>query len=315
MLIDKANPAVDLRFQTSGETASIWGRRQNLSRWLMRLGDGTTETGAGNTGSDFKLYAYNDLGNTVLSIPLSISRADGLVTLAGDPVSAMHAVTKQYVDVRDALMLPKAGGTMTGDLVMSRTAAPGTGAIFMGNSGTRYFYFDGARYILPTSPLNVLALEATSNSTMTGIYNPGATNRWDANGTLVIANVAYKPGGGSWVDSSDARIKDVRGAFTPGLAEIERVNPVRYAFKGNASMPTKDGIQAPLHENETREFVGVVAQDIERVLPETVTKVAGMIDGVEVNDLRIYDSNALIYALVNAVKELAARVEFLESRE
>jgi hypothetical protein len=50
------------------------------------------------------------------------------------------------------------------------------------------------------------------------------------------------------------------------------------------------------------------------VLPETVIQIAGFIDGEPVDDLRIYDSSALTYALVNAEKELADRVAVLEGR-
>jgi hypothetical protein len=39
----------------------------------------------------------------------------------------------------------------------------------------------------------------------------------------------------------------------------------------------------------------------------------GWIDGVEVNDLLELDTNPLVYTLINAVKELAARVEALEA--
>jgi hypothetical protein len=59
-------------------------------------------------------------------------------------------------------------------------------------------------------------------------------------------------------------------------------------------------------------YHGLIAQDIEAVFPEMVSKRDGFIDGVAVTDLRTIDATPLIYALVNAVKELKARVETLE---
>ena len=61
--------------------------------------------------------------------------------------------------------------------------------------------------------------------------------------------------------------------------------------------------------------VGVIGQEIEAVLPETVSTTSAQLDAEvgEVPDLRIYDGNALPYVLVNAVKELAQRVEALEA--
>jgi hypothetical protein len=43
----------------------------------------------------------------------------------------------------------KAGDTMTGDLTTYRAATPTTGVVFLGNSGARYVYYDGANYQMP----------------------------------------------------------------------------------------------------------------------------------------------------------------------
>ena len=121
---------------------------------------------------------------------------------------------------------------------------------------------------------------------------------------------AYKPGGGPWTDTSDVRTKNILGAYDHGLTELLQVSPVRYTYKNNHSAgegPTSKGLPTD------QEFVGVIAQDIETVMPETVKQTSGTIDGQPVTDLRIYDSNAVIYALLNAVKELAARVQALEA--
>ena len=61
------------------------------------------------------------------------------------------------------------------------------------------------------------------------------------------------------------------------------------------------------------EFIGLVAQEVERVFPAMVTKRAGFIDDLPVDDLRSLNTDALIFALVNAVKQLAARVATLEA--
>jgi hypothetical protein len=61
------------------------------------------------------------------------------------------------------------------------------------------------------------------------------------------------------------------------------------------------------------EVVGMIAQEAEAVLPETVSKKHGWIDGVEVDDLRDFNPTNLTYVLINAVKELAARVAALEA--
>jgi hypothetical protein len=44
-----------------------------------------------------------------------------------------------------------------------------------------------------------------------------------------------------------------------------------------------------------------------------VSRHAGYIDGVAVSDIREIDTTPLIYALINAIKELKARIEVLEA--
>jgi hypothetical protein len=61
-----------------------------------------------------------------------------------------------------------------------------------------------------------------------------------------------------------------------------------------------------------RKFAGLVAQEVQAIFPEMVTERAGYIDGVAVNDMRDIDTTPLLFALINAVKELKARVEALE---
>ena len=111
---------------------------------------------------------------------------------------------------------------------------------------------------------------------------------------LVVGD-AYKPGGGSWVDSSDARVKDVLGNYEHGLDQILALNPVRFTYKGNDSieLPVSSGSQAPLHSTHLavagKEFIGLVAQDAEGPMPELVSQRDGYIDGEPVTDLRMLD--------------------------
>jgi hypothetical protein len=62
------------------------------------------------------------------------------------------------------------------------------------------------------------------------------------------------------------------------------------------------------------EFIGLIAQDAQGPMPELVKTNVGFIDGTAVDDLLTIDSGPLVYALVNAVKQLAAKVEALEAR-
>jgi hypothetical protein len=47
--------------------------------------------------------------------------------------------------------------------------------------------------------------------------------------------------------------------------------------------------------------------------PDEDSREAGTIDEVAVDDMRILDTTPLIYACVNAIKEIATRLETLEA--
>ena len=83
-------------------------------RWQWLL-DGFPESG-GNAGDNLALFNYADNGAWLGQQPLTITRATGLVTLAGDPTANLGVATKQYVDALRTLYLPLTGGVVTGNV-------------------------------------------------------------------------------------------------------------------------------------------------------------------------------------------------------
>lgn len=102
---------------------------------------------------------------------------------------------------------------------------------------------------------------------------------------------ALKPGGGSWDALSDKRLKDVDGTYTPGLREISALKPVRFHYKKNNA----------LHQPSDREFVGLIAQDVQPHFPEAVRK--------EKDGYYRLDTTPISFAVINAIKELKAENE------
>jgi len=120
---------------------------------------------------------------------------------------------------------------------------------------------------------------------------------------LQVAGEAFKltPGHDAWNIPSDARLKEDVRDLDVGLAQLRQVRPVRFHCNGRAGTPK--GLAG----------VGVIGQEIEKVFPEMIRRVPGDVAGEpDLEDLRIYDGSALTYVLVNAVKELAEKVEQLE---
>jgi hypothetical protein len=239
---------------------------------------------------------------------------DGKVSKAGDTMTGDLTIAKASPAIvlnksgsaeRTAIWLQKAG-------INRWTIAAGDNAAEAGsNSGSDFslYRWDDAGAYLDAA---LFITRATGNVGI-GTSTPGA--KLDVVGDLNITGVAYKPGGGSWTAPSDVRIKDVLGDYTHGLAEVLQLLPVRYTFKGNYSKSKPSDDEPPPHQKlaeEKTEFVGLIAQQAEKPMPEMVTTEVGFIDGKPVADLRVLDTTALVFALVNACKELAARVAALE---
>ena len=113
---------------------------------------------------------------------------------------------------------------------------------------------------------------------------------------------AYKPGGGSWTAFSDARLKEDIHPYTRGLAELRALRPVRYKYK-------KEYWAA-----SDRYFTGLIAQEVQDVVPEMVHPYKFQAIGDKLIDVLAVDPSDLTYMLINAVKELDAENHQLKAR-
>ncbi|MBC8003339.1 MAG: tail fiber domain-containing protein [Opitutaceae bacterium] len=127
----------------------------------------------------------------------------------------------------------------------------------------------------------------------------------------------YKAGGGTWLASSDIRLKNVLGTYASSLDQIARIEVVRYKYQeGN-----------PLKLDSETEFSGFVAQDLQKVMPDAVSEgkegflavnldrvyLAG-INAIKELDVQMKAKNAKILALENEVEALKAASAKFESR-
>jgi hypothetical protein len=110
---------------------------------------------------------------------------------------------------------------------------------------------------------------------------------------------ASKVGGGSWATFSDRRLKKDIKSFSDGLSVLKKVRPVTFRYNGKLGYPT------------AKTYVGVIAQEIRKVAPYTVDTYRAKLNpgDKEKTDILRYDSSALIYIAINAIKELDAKVE------
>ncbi len=112
----------------------------------------------------------------------------------------------------------------------------------------------------------------------------GLTPAYDGGG---LANILeqIKEQAGKAQQQSDRRLKNVGDKYTAGLAELKKLDFFHYTFKDDKDKTPR---------------VGVIAQDLEKVFPDAVTKGE---DGY----LRIRWED-MFYAVMNAVKELDNKI-------
>jgi hypothetical protein len=114
--------------------------------------------------------------------------------------------------------------------------------------------------------------------------------------TLAVNGSAAKTGGGSWSSLSDIRLKHLHGSYERGLSEVGHLNPVTYKYTSDNEMNLP----------ADKEYVGLVAQDVQGVIPEAVEENS--------NGYLMVNNDPIIWAMVNAIKELKAENELLRQR-
>ncbi|MEM7511449.1 MAG: tail fiber domain-containing protein [Bacteroidota bacterium] len=121
-----------------------------------------------------------------------------------------------------------------------------------------------------------------------GINTNAPTQNLSVNGS------AGKPGGGAWATFSDARVKENIRPFTDGLTEVLQIQPKSFSYNGKGGY-AKDG----------KTYYGIIAQEIQQIAPYMVEEI-----GTEdFPDQLSYDGTALVYMLVNAIKEQQAEMD------
>jgi hypothetical protein len=140
--IVKNNPALVLVKDVSGSDAFIVGQLGPNNRWLMQMANATAE-GGGNSGSDFVIHRYTDAG-TYIGPAFSMQRSSGAVT--------------------------------QGNTTFSSFAAPTTGRLDFGNTGTKYLSYDATNFIFNGASLVVSGGSLYSAATATtGSLNFGTS--------------------------------------------------------------------------------------------------------------------------------------------
>lgn len=248
---------------------------------------GTTH-GLGSAALLYRLYdtssprAWFEAGSfTVHPSSYDVSVVFGVPFSGRLVLSVAQAVSGNDFDIRD-------GGIVN------------TTAVRMHSSGGNLYIQPGSNnhviFQERTGTVNRVDIDALNTRVGIGVSNPTFQLQ-------LSTGQAAMPGGGPWLATSDERVKEVLGPFPAGLATVLAVEPVRYRYNGQGGMP-----------NDRQERVGVIAQAIQAIAPYMVGSYQGeLMPGAGYTDILTYDGNAMIFVLINAVKELAAQLDTVQA--
>lgn len=145
--------------------------------------------------------------------------------------------------------------------------------------------------------INVVQGNVVVNSGDVGIGTTPAT-QLHTTGTVRFANfgagTATFDASGNVTSVSDSRLKYIQGNYRAGLKEIKNINPIIYKWRPESNMETDNT------------YAGFSAQNIKDALGSEAT-------GVSKEGYLSVQDRAIMAAMINAIKELSAKVEYLEN--
>ena len=140
----------------------------------------------------------------------------------------------------------------------------------------------------------VLATSGVGKGSSSGYINPQGGNMYQGtNGT-------------AWTVDSDRRIKKNITPNTKGLAAIIQIEPKHFYYKSNAEMQEElPGIKDEFPQN--KQVTSAIAQELDTIFPESISRHGD-------HDIMSVNTDPIFWAMINAIKELSAKVNELEEK-
>ena len=249
---------------------------------------------------DSSLKLATDTANS--AVQRSGSTMTGLLTLSADPSNALHASTKQYVDAADTALSTRVtaaqlradnafanAGTAqsTADAkVPTNGDATKNGALVVTGDFT-----SGGIASINSGRANFTASSSVRGSaTEVGFFNVDGSKSCKmtlSNGDFTTSGQVYAFG--NVTAASDARLKTNVEQIRDALSIVNRLRGCFYTR-----------IDTGEHQ------VGVIAQEMQEIIPQVVSENADGMLGVSYGNLTA--------VLIEAVKELSARLDKIEAR-
>jgi hypothetical protein len=204
----------------------------------------------------------------------------------GAPTSSIDISANGMVGIGTASPTSPNGFTNTLAIFGSGSSS----AVFNNNTATFEVGTDvGNRFrIIGSAAGNVLTADINGN---VGLGTTAPDQRLSVQG-----DADKSAGGTSWGVFSDERLKDIKGNYSRGLSAVMGLRPVRFSYKKENALKL---------QSDT-EIIGFSAQELQKLVPEAVSKSA--------SGYLVVHSDAVLWAMLNAIKEQQQQIEQLKGQ-
>jgi hypothetical protein len=271
---------------------------------LQALSSNTTAVNNTAVGFYASLY-YNSSNN----VAVGFEAARGSTTVANNTGASLVAVGYQALTANTSGNNNTAIGTLAlaGNTTGASGVAVGRDALLANTTGSgNTGVGNGAGDVITTGARNTIIGSASDPSAAGGndqtVVGEGLTGKGDDTAFIGGTNGAYNEKNvTTWETTSDARIKKNIADFSDGLSVIEALRVRTFEYRSPeeiTELPQSAAIDRPGVQ------LGVIAQEIQQVLPACVTENSTGVLSVS--------TDPLVWHLVNAVKQLSAEIKALK---
>lgn len=296
--------AMGIGSNASGKSSTAMGNYTFANgAFSTAMGGATTATGTSSTvmGSFNTARAYSS--TTIGIYNDSVATSSPTAWINSDPLFIIGNGT--FSTRSNAMVILKNGNVAIGNNsspvtplhitapISNVSLAAGTGAVTLGATNSSNMVIDqNDIQVRQNGAAAYLSLQRLGGNVSIGLNVAPAYQ-------LEITGTAGKPGGGTWSNASDKRLKENVMPYTDGLAAILNIKPVWYNYNLQSGFDTK------------KKYVGVLAQDLQAVSPYMVSASAGSKAPDGSSYLQV-DNSAMTYMLINAVQEQQKEIEELK---
>jgi hypothetical protein len=277
-----------------------------------------TDTSTGSDGDPYDLtFTNTGVTSNVAGNAITVSGATGAVTINHADTSSQASVDNSGTTAVQDITLD-AYGHVTSITSADVGGGGGGGAnVGTGPLNDRIAIWEGADSIGGQSNATI---SSGGNATFGGTVNDGTDqlcNSAASTQTMALTHggLLSLSGGLASLDffspPSDERLKTGITTLEYGLNEIKAISPKWYKYSESSFTASglTNGIATGEHKDAYFDLqrYGLMAADVKTVMPKLVSKLE------DDKDYETYDKDALIFVLINAVKELEARLATLEA--